>query len=62
MVSRKENAESLPDKEVSVGGIRRSRSNSRHYRLFKIHRVTKQADVKDFALCVIVSVVTMCYS
>jgi hypothetical protein len=41
----------------SVSEIRRSRSKSRDYRLFKGHRVTKQADIEDFALCVIVTVI-----
>jgi hypothetical protein len=45
--------------------------SSRDYRLFKIRRVTKQADVQDFVLCVIVAVIfsvlksfafTTCYS
>jgi hypothetical protein len=37
---------------VSVSEIRRSRTNSRDYRLSKIHRVTKKADVENFALVI----------
>jgi hypothetical protein len=50
----------LPDKKVSKcegDEFEIQASNSRDYRLFKIHRVAMQAGVEGFALCVIVTVI-----
>jgi hypothetical protein len=42
-------------------GFAREIHNSIDYRLFKIHHVTKLADVEDFVLCVIVTEIE-CYN
>jgi hypothetical protein len=38
------------------------RDRIRDYRLFKFHRVTRQADAEDFVLCLIVKVIWECYN
>jgi hypothetical protein len=48
-------SDSDSEKEVSVTQTQSSRSNSRDYILFKIHRVTNQADAEDVALCAIIT-------